>query len=120
MTELFHQWGGDLALTAGGDLALASGTTEGRQRVLRRILTNPGNYVFDPPYGGGAQALVGSLATPQAVEAAMRSQMLQEQAVAQAPTPAVAVTPIPNGLNISIKYSDAQTGDPALLTFSIT
>ncbi len=120
MTDLAHQWGGDLAFSPAGDMATVSGSKEGQQRVLRRILTISGNYIWELNYGGGAPALVGSLSTPQQVEATMRAQMLLEDAVSQLPPPVVNVAAIPGGLSVSIRYVDAKTGDPVTLAFSAT
>ncbi len=120
MTDISHTWGGDLAWSPSGDVSLAEGSIEGQQRVLRRILTVAGNYIWQLKYGGGAAALVGTLATPKQVEARMRAQMFMEACVSQIPAPIVKVTQIPTGLNISISYSDAQTADPIFLGFSVT
>ncbi|MEE3500197.1 hypothetical protein [Acidiphilium acidophilum] len=46
-------FGGDLAIDAGGDLALAAGSALTEQRVLRRLLTNPGDYIWQLSFGAG-------------------------------------------------------------------
>jgi hypothetical protein len=120
LTEVSHVFGSDLSVAAGGDLMVVSGTIEGRQRVLRRILTIAGNYIWELNYGGGVPAMIGSLATQTQVEATIRAQMLLEQAVAQIPPPGVTVNVIPNGLAINISYVDAQTGDPVIIAFTAT
>ena len=54
MASDFDQlWGDDLTLTATGQVALVDGTPKGEQRVLRRLLTNPGDYIWHPEYGAG-------------------------------------------------------------------
>src|SRR5581483_995049 len=53
LNDVFHYWGNDVSLSNTQDLLLVSGTVMGQQRVLRRLLTNPGDYLFDPNYGGG-------------------------------------------------------------------
>ncbi len=120
MTDLSHTIGGDLSLSPSGDLAVVTGAAEGRQRVLRRILTLAGNYIWNLGYGGSAPELVGSLATPKQVEALMRAQMLKEASVAQSPPPVVKVSTIAHGLTVSIQYTDSGTSDPILLGFSVT
>ena len=45
MYDIFHEWGSDLVVGSGGDLALASGSAVVSQRVCRRLLTNPGDYI---------------------------------------------------------------------------
>ena len=46
MPDLAHQFGADLVAGATGDLAVVDGPALGRQRVLRRLLTNPGDYIW--------------------------------------------------------------------------
>ena len=48
---------------AAGDLAPAAGTLRGQQRVLRRLLTNPGDYIWQPGYGAGLGQFVGKPAS---------------------------------------------------------
>lgn len=103
-----------------GDLLTVTGSLEGQQRVLRRILTPPLDYIWEPTYGGGVGALVGGLEPGSRIEGQVRSQMLQEDAVSQDPPPVVTVTPLDAGQNISIKYADAETGDPVLLVVRTT
>ena len=50
----------------------------------------------------------------------IRTQMLLEDAVAHAPEPEIALTPVPNGVRASIRYTLKETGLPALLTFTVT
>lgn len=116
-----HTFGNDLSLSASGDLASVSGKVEGQQRVLRRVLTLPGNYIWQPTYGGGAPALIGQTINTKSIEATMLSQMLQEDAVSQNPPPSVVVTqPEINAAQVNISYQDAQTGEGVLLGVSIT
>jgi hypothetical protein len=115
-----HVWGGDLALAPGGDLLAVEGTAEGQQRVMRRVLTLPGNYIWQPEYGAGAPAMIGSTKTPKEVEGALRAQLLQEAAVAPNPPPVVQAIPIPNGQSVKIEWVDQFTGEPAVLAFNAT
>ena len=48
MPDLSHEFGADLLAGPTGDLAVAAGAGLGRQRVLRRLLTNPGDYIWQP------------------------------------------------------------------------
>jgi hypothetical protein len=122
MSDLAQPWGSDLAWSPTGDLATVRGTTWGQQRVIRRLLTAPGSYIWHPDYGAGLPEKIGSLATNVAIEAVVRSQMLMEAAVSQNPPPTVAVTrPALGVVQIDIGYTDAATGEPTLLpslTFS--
>jgi hypothetical protein len=70
--DLYFEWGQDLQLTAAGDLLLASGWDQVRQRIERRVFTNPAtlqdngapiraDYYFHPTYGLGARAHGGDI-----------------------------------------------------------
>ena len=89
MQDLSHEFGADLAAGPTGDLALADGVALGRQRVLRRLLTNPGDYIWQPEYGAGLGRFVGEPASPQRIRAVVLSQVFREAAVARSPEPVV-------------------------------
>jgi len=120
MPELYHQFGADLALGATGDLAIASGTTAGQQRVLRRLLTNPGDYIWQPDYGAGLGQFVGQPVSTAQIRAVIRSQIFKEAAVARTPEPVIDVSTDPGGtVYVHIRYADAATGATQLLSFSV-
>jgi hypothetical protein len=119
MADLFQIWQQDLSFGLTSDVRLATGSEAGRQRVLRRLLTNPGDYFAHLDYGAGLPQKVGSLATPADLQAIVLSQMLLEAVVAQDPPPAVTVTSIVNGVAILVSYNDAVTGAPVTLAFDI-
>jgi len=48
----------DVATTAAGDLALVTGREALRQAIIRRILTNPGEWALLPEYGCGARLYI--------------------------------------------------------------
>lgn len=119
MFDIFHNIGGDVSSSVTGDLMPVDGTTKGTQRVLRRLLTNPGDYLWHLNYGAGLGKLVGSLASANTIKALIRSQIRLEAAVAQVPEPIVRVTPIANGVSVYLAYNDATTGAPQTLSFDI-
>ena len=125
MADVYHNWGNDFQWSASGDLAMVSGAEEGRQGVLRRILTGPTTYIFDLPYGAGLPGAVGTVDQPPALQAMTLTQMLMENVVLQNPPPSVKVTPLPisegsGGYAIDIGYTDASTGDPVYLGFDVS
>jgi hypothetical protein len=108
VADLSHSFGSDLSISAMGDLAASSGTVLGQQRVLRRLLTNPGGYIWHNPYGAGLPRFVGQPAGAQRIGAVARTQMFQERAVARTPPPAIAVDVEPTGVvTLTISYFDA-------------
>lgn len=120
MADASHVFGSDLSVGPTGDLALSSGTAYGQERVLRRLLTNPGDEIWLLDYGAGLPGMVGQPTNARRIQAIARSQMLQEQAVARTPAPTVDVTVQNTGVvTASVRYADANTGEPATLTFPV-
>lgn len=123
LADLDQYIGADLTPSATGDLQTSTDTLRGQQRVLRRLLTNPGDYIFHPDYGAGLPRYVGRTADVPKIKALVRGQMLLEDAVARNPAPIVDVTPIPSadggGFAIAVRYTDAPSGQPVSLTFSV-
>lgn len=124
LNDLSQYVGGDLSPSGTGDLQAANGTLRGQQRVLRRLLTNPGDYVFHPDYGAGLPQYVGQAVDISKIRALIRGQILLEDSVAKTPAPVIAVSPISGGVGggiaVSIKYHDAATGQPASLNFNVS
>lgn len=121
MPDLSHLWGTDLSAGPTGDLALAAGPLRGQQRVLRRLLTNPGDYIWQPGYGAGLGQFVGRPGVEAQIRAVIRSQMLQEPAVARAPEPVIEVQSGPDGAAyVHVRYADAESGETQILEFPVT
>lgn len=120
MPDISHTIGNDLALSATGDIALSDGTQLGQERVLRRLLTLPGSYIWHLNYGAGLPAFVGQIADKLRIAAVARSQMYREAVVSRSPPPVINVDVKPTGVvTLDIKYIDAQTISPVALNFSL-
>lgn len=92
----------------------------GRLRVLRRLLTNPGDYVWQPSYGAGLGRFVGSPASAERIRAVVRGQIFKEAAVARDPEPVIEVEAGVDGVTVvRVRYADADTGGSQVLDFSI-
>lgn len=130
--DLNHYYGGDLAASPSGDLALAPQELMGTQRVYRRLLTNAaqrdssgnvvvsGDYLAQQDYGAGVGKMIGS---PQGVDAAaavIKGQMLMEDAVTHDPAPVISLTSDQGFLSASIQYTDANTAAAQFVNFDIT
>jgi phage baseplate assembly protein W len=114
------QFGGDLGVGPTGDLMSSDGAALTQQRVLRRLLTNPGDYIWQLSYGAGLAQFVGQPGAPAAIAGVARAQLLREAAVAATPTPVIATSVLDNGtVTLSINYADAATGDTSVLSFSL-
>ena len=121
MADAWHQFGGDLAVGPTGDIALADGVELGRQRVLRRLLSNPGDCIWTLTYGAGLGGFVGTPAGAAQIEAVIRGQMFKEAAVAQRPEPSVSVRADAAGqVFAAIRYADAASGAGQALSFTVS
>ena len=131
MADLFAWWRQDLTLLPDGDLLMASavsktgvltpasGTAEGEQRVLRRLMTTAGQYIWHLEYGAGLPGFVGQPSQLDAIQAIIISQMLLEDVVAQDPPPQVQVQTILNGITVNISYIDNNVGKQVTVGFDL-
>lgn len=120
MSDLTHVFGGDLAVAAHGDLASVAGTTLGQQRVLRRLLTNAGDYIWHTDYGAGLPAMIGTPVNAAAIAGLVRSQIFLENTVARIPAPAITVEAESSIISLSITYSDAADATPQAVGVTLT
>src|SRR3954470_21933759 len=97
MADASHQWGSDLAIDSTGDINAAAGQILGQQRVLRRLLTNPGDYIWQLDYGAGLARFIGQPINPWQIGAVIRSKIFKEAAVARQPEPLIDVQVAPGG-----------------------
>lgn len=120
MADLFTWWQQDLVILPTGDLLLTEGTISGEQRVLRRLLTSPGMYIWHLEYGAGLPSYVGQPALEDAIASLILSQMMMEDVVAKKPLPNISVGANPLGyLYADIKYVDNEVGEPVALGFNV-
>lgn len=120
MADVSHQFGSDLVLGPTGDLATADGSVLSQQRVLRRLLTNPGDYIWQLAYGAGLAQFVGQPAVAARIGGAIRVQMLREATVARTPEPVVDVQAGATGdVYVTVRYADAASGATQVLSFQL-
>nr|WP_294527292.1 hypothetical protein [uncultured Rhodopila sp.] len=118
MIDISLEWDDDLNVGSNGDLALTSGADATNQRVYRRLLTNPGDYLWQLDYGGGLARFVGTPAKPADIESVVRTQLALESAVAASPAPQVSASLIDaaNGYVVAnITYFDVSSGSSVQL-----
>jgi phage baseplate assembly protein W len=121
MYDIYHEWGGDLAIGSGGDLALSTGSDMINQRVCRRLLTNAGDYLWNLDYGGGLAQFVGTPANPADIAAIVGTQLALESAVPTTPAPQISASVIDaaNGYVVAtITYADPSSMAPVQLNVS--
>lgn len=122
LADLYHYFGNDLSVSSTGDLLVATGTARGQQRVIRRLLTSPGGYIWEPTYGAGLPQYVGRPLDIAKVSALIIAQMLLEDSVARSPIPVVKVLQSNADLtliNVQVNYNDQPTNQPVVLSFTV-
>jgi phage baseplate assembly protein W len=109
---------------ATGDIGTVAGALLGQQRVLRRLLTNPGDYIWQLDYGAGLARFIGQPVNPLQIRAVIRSQIFQEATVARQPEPLIDVQVAPGGASgtvyVYIRYVDAQSSQTQVISFSVS
>ncbi|MDE2103832.1 MAG: phage tail protein [Patescibacteria group bacterium] len=121
LNDLYHYWGNDLTVANSGDFLTAQTLIRSQQRVLRRLLTNPGDYVFQPSYGAGLPQWIGQPLDVAKLTALIVSQMQLEDSVAQSPAPTVALTqPDSSTISVTVNYTEAATNTPVVLSFNVS
>ncbi len=116
MADIAHVIGCDLAIGSTGDLSTVDTSMLTQQRVLRRLITNQGDYIWQLSYGGGLASMVGATVSAQQAAAIIRKQMSLEAAVSQLPEPVVSIQSDQNmTVFATVAYRDAQTGTPQTL-----
>ena len=119
-TDIQHTMGFDLSVSATGDIGTVAGDEAVRERVLRRLLTIAGTYIWQLTYGGGLSQFVGSIANPALIQSIVRGQMLLESSVSRQPLPVVSVSSDAGGIvTANITYSSAVTGSVQQPTIAI-
>lgn len=114
-----HVIGSDLQASPTGDIARVNNSDRSEQRVLRRLMTNPGAYPSHPNYGAGLPQLIGEDLNISALQTPITGQMLLEPSVSKSPGPTAVVTPIPNGASIAISYIALPDQQPVALSFNL-
>lgn len=120
LVDCGHWYGNDLALSPSGDLLAVKQKTRSQQRVLRRLLTSPGDYLAHMDYGAGLPQHVGMTLDTPALTGLVRAQMRLEASVARSPEPTLRPTPIVNGVSLAINYTVAPGALPAVVSFDAT
>jgi hypothetical protein len=120
LADIDQTWGGDIGLSPTGDLGRVTRAARSKQRVLRRLMTNPGDYIWHPTYGAGLPGKLGSTATASEIQALILAQMKLEPSVAQSPAPVITVTVFPGGLAVRGVYTALPDRQPVPLSFEVT
>jgi hypothetical protein len=108
MIALVCDWGGDLSVGPSGDIAVSPIQLETQQRIVRRLLTNPGNYIWHTSYGAGLGGYVGVPYSSNTIENTILDQLLNEHLVVTSPPPSVEISQSSGGVfsttSVTIQY----------------
>lgn len=116
--DAYHYFGNDLQLDSTGDLQTVDSVQESQQFILRRLLTNQGDYLWDLNYGAGLGGYIGQPIDETQVETQIRSQMFLEESVVQNPAPQVTFESFQGGISAVIKYVETDSNQPTTLSFT--
>ena len=120
MSDVAHPIGADLQLGPTGDLLLVSGADETKQRILHRLLTARGSYIWQLTYGAGLPEMVGEVASGQQIAAIITSQLALEQTVAVSPEPVVGgVASALGTVSATVTDTDSGAGPGQVLSVSL-
>jgi phage baseplate assembly protein W len=117
--DIAHTFGNDLQASANGDLLTSDSLQLSQEMVLRRLLTNPGDYIWHPDYGAGLPAMIGKPIDIATVKSIIQAQMFLEASVVRTPAPVIDVSEIPNGMFVEIEYLEADSQQTATLSFPV-
>lgn len=121
--DCYHYFGSDLSTNSRGDIRLIDGLILSQQRILRRLLTNPGDYIWHPNYGAGLPTYIGVPLTQslfRKITGLITSQIFLEPSVSQSPPPVIKLSANQNTIYCSIEYTDAATTSLQVLTFDVS
>lgn len=121
MSALAHYFKQDLSWSSSGDLAVATDIQELEQRVLRGLMTSPGNYIFAPLYGAGLGRYVGialSGSLKNQIIGLIKSVLVLEPDIQKSPAPIINLNSDANGFTgVMINYIYTPTGQAQTIVY---
>ena len=119
LEDFDHLYGEDLKLSPTGGIATVSGFERSRQRIIRRMMTSIGDYIWEPDYGAGLPKQIGQLLNLSKIRGIIRSQMRLEPSVVNKPEPIIKVTQISGGVAVTVQYVSLPDKQPVSLSFRV-
>lgn len=123
MQDIYQVLGSDIQASVSGDLQPVSTYTRSQQRLLRRLLTPAGSYIWHVNYGAGLQQYVGmplSTSLYQKIVGIINFQIQQEISIAKSPAPVISIKSISEGLYCNIQFTESSTQTTQYLTFTVS
>ncbi len=119
MPDLSLPWSGDLSLSPTGGVELISGSQLTRERLVRRLLTNPGDLLEDLTYGAGLARFIGRPVDAPAMQALIAEQAEQEATVSSVTSVTVTSDRI-GSVTATVAYQEAGIPASQLLTLTVS
>src|SRR5689334_1317032 len=120
MPDLWHEMGSDLVVSANGDVLTADSVDLSDQRILRRLLTNAKDYIWQPSYGAGLPQKIGDPFDFSTINAIVTGQMYLEATVLRDPPPTIDVSSFQDGMFVALTYTEADSDEEVVLGFPVT
>jgi hypothetical protein len=120
MPDIYCNWQQDLGVAANGDLRAVDGMTRGRQRIIRRLMTILGEYLWHTDYGASVPARIGDTLDMALIKSVISSQIFLEDSVACSPQKQIIVNAIPYGVTVRILYTDAGTATNFEIAYDVS
>jgi phage baseplate assembly protein W len=122
VNDINHDIGQDLHLSSLNDISHSSGLSRSQQRVLRRLLTNPGDYIWHSNYGAGLAKYIGQSLNSDRfdeIKSTIISQIFLEDSVSKDVQPEIFIQTIQGGVFIQINYVESVSKNPIVLSFNL-
>ena len=115
--DISHLYGNDLSLSITGDILLSTGTQLGQEKVLRDLLTNPGDDMNHLDRGAGVSSNIFEPVDLQRIQTVIMGQMRKETYVDQSQPITVVASILHDNttVNAQITYVDYETGVTSVL-----
>ena len=121
--DIYHEIGDDIQLDSTNDLLFVHDTTETNQRIMRRLFTNKGTYIWNSKFGASIPWKVGeslSLEVYKDIVNQVTASVLEDDDVAKSPPPEINIKTTSNGLICYIKYYNLSSDEHDTITLQVT
>lgn len=121
--DVHHIIGDDILLDKSNDLLFVFDTDETNQRIMRRLFTNKGTYIWNAKWGASIPWRVGDTLSAEVyreIVNEIRAAVLEDDDVAKDPPPEITIEQISNGLICYIRYYNLSEDEHDTISLRIT
>lgn len=112
--DVYHIIGNDIQLDSTNDLQLVFDTNETNQRIMRRLFTNKGGYIWNSKWGASIPWKIGepfSQEVYQDIIKEVKAAVLEDDDVAKDPPPVIQIETVFNGIICYIRYYNLASNE---------